>query len=86
MAELYLVGLPKPTFLVDEKVMFLCAKQACELVPSYNECWAMLALLSEKRGDWKESKELYEKAAQLSEKEGNKMKFKREAERIGNMM
>lgn len=81
-----LVGLPKPKFLVDEQVMLLCAKQASELVPSYNECWAMLALLSEKRGDLQESKNFYEKAAQLSEKEGNKMKFKREAKRIGNMM
>lgn len=80
-----LVGLTKPRFLVDDERMLMCAKQASELVPSYNECWAMLALLAERGGDFGESKKLYEKAAMLSETRGNRDKFQREANRVGHM-
>ena len=42
-----LTGLSKPIFLTDDERMLACAKQASELVPTYNETWAMLALLAE---------------------------------------
>lgn len=81
-----LVSIPKPKFLVNEEVMRKCAKQASELVPSYNECWAMLAAVAEQRGGFEESKKMFKKAAELSEREGNRAKFNREAKRVGKLM
>ena len=81
-----LVSVSKPRFLLDDERMQMCAKQASELVPSYNECFAMLALLAERRGSFGESNKLYEKAARLSEAKANRDKFQRAANRVGNMM
>mmetsp|Transcript_10683 Transcript_10683/g.23639 ORF Transcript_10683/g.23639 Transcript_10683/m.23639 type:complete len:470 (+) Transcript_10683:237-1646(+) len=80
------VSIPKPKFLVNKELMLKCAKQASEVVPSYNECWAMLANLAEHKGDLGESKKFYEKAANKSENQANRAKYRREAKRIEELM
>ena len=81
-----LLSIEKPKFLTNDEVMLKCAEQASKLVPTYNECWAMLAAASEKMGDLGKSKEFYKKAAEVSEKRGNKEKFAREANRVGGLL
>ncbi|KAL7539496.1 hypothetical protein ACHAWF_006423 [Thalassiosira exigua] len=77
-----LVHLNKPKFITNDDLMLKCARQASNIVPSYNECWAMLAGLAERRGEIDESVKFYKKAAKCSENKGNRAKFDREAKRV----
>ena len=81
-----LVYLEKLRFLDNDELMLKCAMQAVEIVPSYNECWVMLARANELSGDVGEAVELYEKAAKCSENPANNAKFYREADRVGKLL
>ena len=84
-------SVPRPKFLLEEdddelELMMKCAKQATEIVPGYNESWAMLARAHELRGTFSESVKFYKKAARKSEQEANKTRFLNDAGRVEMVM
>jgi len=71
----------KPIWMTDHKELELVAKRVVEVVPSFNEGWAMLGATLEDVNP-ERAIECYERAALVSEIDSNVTRFQQEAVRV----
>jgi tetratricopeptide (TPR) repeat protein len=76
--------IPKPDWMHDSSKLIEIAMRAAGAVPDYNETWGMLGSALEP-SDPLRAADCYNKAAQVSEGEGNRQRFRGSAQRCVNL-